>query len=624
MAHSFDVVCDNRISRSIIWILCRCLPEPVNYPEESMIRHTSFVSEFHAGQVPWSIDPLFDYSALAKTKGEWVPTWQLPMKKYAINFQTRLRRVGYLFPKVQRKKNTTRETAYNYHEYLQVEPTMSQLSAVTSLDLEKLYHKTGIQIQGSNEMRSAWKFGDLKPRYYYCMGGTEYWASRYMKRFAVLLMESIPSCTVRMRTSPQEDLIPDDDDYISTWDFKAFTTRLSDLRYMLYHLARGLEKEEIYVSIVDYRLGLLRVPSWELLDQYNKLININAPYDIERIRESASYFDNEAIRVFYQQNSGMLGVPGNIGFSTANHGLIVSMAVDETKGCCVGDDGLRLGKTPFAESALCEDLQLLGVMHPEKDGELAPDNPGPLRFVKRGWYRPDTLGDFRLFRDFLFDLPIPSIIDGEYGNRDIFPLPSKYERARKVGTAAGGVLWQIHEHRYEISDQEIILLEIYLRLAYHKVGLSPIGGLPGKFLKQHGTISFAYPCIDFDRYDPRWYEWLDFQFEQIHQTSFSIPLDTPKAWKMPFGRKGDVVYWGRNKFVKVFEDIEVVESTVLYENVTFLSEVNRRRVRQHLMGISSGLDPMCKVVFLKDIPDEFLFLVDSPYDRGNSLVDYEL
>jgi len=108
------------------------------------------------------------------------------------------------------------------------------------------------------------------------------------------------------------------------------------------------------------------------------------------------------------------------------------------------------------------------------------------------------------------------------------------------------------------------------------------------------------------------------------QSTISIPLDTPKAWKMPFGRKGDVVYWGRNKFVRVFEDIEVVESTVLYENVTFLSEVNRRRVRQHLMGISSGLDPMCKVVFLKDIPDEFLFLVDSPYDRGNSLVDYEL
>jgi len=42
---------------------------------------------------------------------------------------------------------------------------------VTSRDLERWYYETGYQVGGITEMRWAWKFNDLKPRAYYCMGG---------------------------------------------------------------------------------------------------------------------------------------------------------------------------------------------------------------------------------------------------------------------------------------------------------------------------------------------------------------------------------------------------------------------------------------------------------------------
>jgi len=50
---------------------------------------------------------------------------------------------------------------------------------LTTLDLELMKMKTGIEVGGDCEMRMVWKYNELKPRFYYCQGGTAYWPSRF-------------------------------------------------------------------------------------------------------------------------------------------------------------------------------------------------------------------------------------------------------------------------------------------------------------------------------------------------------------------------------------------------------------------------------------------------------------
>lgn len=46
-------------------------------------------------------------------------------------------------------------------------------------EVERFYCHTGVTIDGPVEMRSSWKYNDLKPRIYYAQGPTVYSVSKY-------------------------------------------------------------------------------------------------------------------------------------------------------------------------------------------------------------------------------------------------------------------------------------------------------------------------------------------------------------------------------------------------------------------------------------------------------------
>jgi len=166
--------------------------------------------------------------------------------RYAQNltnrFSTRLGRLGIIFPQVQRRKNMSRETCRNLYESGYT--GKDKWEDFTTLDLELHKMQTGEMVQGNSEMRMAWKFNELKPRFYYCSGGSDYWESRYMKKIAVELMESIESTTLGRRQNPTDiQYSLKDEDYLAIWDMSAFTSSLSELKHFLFYLVKNLEED---------------------------------------------------------------------------------------------------------------------------------------------------------------------------------------------------------------------------------------------------------------------------------------------------------------------------------------------------------------------------------------------
>jgi len=139
-----------------------------------------------------------------------------------------------LYPAYQRRKNMSRETAQGLFERGYRHSDKEWWNFSTG-DLERHYAMTGERILGHCEMRTAWTYNILKPRAYYCIGGTDYWASRYIKPIAIDFMNANPITHTKRRMDPcQISMHLDPEDWIALWDLESFTTSLVELREFLF------------------------------------------------------------------------------------------------------------------------------------------------------------------------------------------------------------------------------------------------------------------------------------------------------------------------------------------------------------------------------------------------------
>jgi len=80
---------------------------------------------------------------------------------------------GIVFPSYNGKKNLGYETQRMIHEYYHGHREIpSGQYHYTSVDLLKIYHRTGDRIGGPLEVRSKWSFSLIKPRIYYSLDRT--------------------------------------------------------------------------------------------------------------------------------------------------------------------------------------------------------------------------------------------------------------------------------------------------------------------------------------------------------------------------------------------------------------------------------------------------------------------
>jgi hypothetical protein len=585
----------------------RCIAEPQGYEGQVQdILDESFDSEFQASQECWSTNQILDYDQLIP-RVHWanvstdIYQHHGEVQFISRSFYEKCKRLPIIFPTVQRKKNIARESATIYHSIYPQVP----IEEVTTSHLQKHYFYTGEQIGGSCEMRRAWKYNDLKPRFYYCIGGKSYWPSCYIKKIAQTLMEAIPSTTIRRRRDLSTDMEDDFENYYATtWDFKAFTTRLSELKYFLYYVAVAIEEHgEVILQLFDYKEGVIDYPLSDLIHEYNNAINNQDTFTIFRLQDVVtSNLDFHA--TYHQQNSGMLGVPGNIGFSTALHGFEICRICGRDKCACVGDDGFAISY--FSNNTiLIPHLSQIGVVHPEKTSELRPNEPGPMRYTKRALYRSE---DNRFRIDKLLTFPLAAIIDGE----DLpFHTPlqlDQYKRRKVFSVSTSALLWDIQSIGIEdIADIEIDLLREFLRQAYKRLGLPVSGALPGYSIRNIGRILFAVPCIDFSLYDPRTTDWLEFMFDQTYTYQISIPLVGDSGLSSDIPLYGEELVVARHPVWKILEDLDIVTIEALSESVEILSEDNRRRLRS-VIKTSHSFDrqvQMIRVNVINDVPESF-------------------
>jgi len=591
----------------------RTVPEPRNQDELEMVRWETFSKEFTASQTIFSSTQIFPWHLylIRGIPGEIPNPYIRQTRRIVSNFKAALHRLHDLYPKVQRNKNCSRETSELYlQEYPKHDPF-----GVTTRDLEVHYGHTGEQIGGMCEMREAWKFNDLKPRFYYAQGGRDYFASRYVKKLSIALMDSLGTTATHRRTNPEFFMAPEPHQYITFWDYTAFTTSLSELKFFLYWICRALEDLGTYnLWLVDYHLGKINVDPVELLDHYNETINIHSPFTIHRILDRFLYDFDKA--EYYQENSGMLGVAGNIGFSTCCHGTVICTVCGEENCLCIGDDGE--GETDDdPHDILIPTLQKLGTIEYSKFQILQPYEEGPAKFTKRGTFRDGG----KLFIDFLYGLPISVFIDGIFDSRRTLHGDFTWRmRISKTVIAIGQLLWRIRDRYYEtMPDEEYRYLINFLRLIYRSLKL-PFSGsvhLPTLYLEDPKDLPPAFPLILpilSPGYDYRRSDWLEDVLAQ-RPTGLVIP-DYIAFFKIPVPIIGDKEILPRTRDMKVLEDMGYITMKTRHIYVNEWNETNRRLVRQMLKRFTSSrrqdVFQSVDVEFIRTIPDKFLFMFDVP------------
>jgi hypothetical protein len=617
-----DLITMNIFNRSFFWSFFKSAPLPSLYQRQSdEVAYAGFEKETLYASQEWSPEQLFTYSEFffPSPQSYLAPNWEHHARRVCDVFYRRLQQLRPLFPSYNRHKNTSRDTA---RSYIIASDSLKNPSEVTTLDLEKMYVDHGIKIAGPCELRTAWKFNDLKPRLYYAQGGTDYFAARYMKKIAVALMESFPMSSTANRRDPTTFLNNSywDSGYVVNWDLTSFTTNLSEAKHFVYMLARLMENEygdHATVPLYDLRTGIQHVPIWEILDAYNETCNCSPQYSRERLIEIFNLDLAEFPIMSTQANNGMLGVPGNIGIATSLHGIIAAKIVGPRSVVCVGDDAIALVEEDYYDD-LQEQIQTLGDIQVEKFSVMDPHIAGKTqygRFLKRRLTRNDD----GLALDDLINLPPIPYVTGIVPRGRITPFSfTIVDRLRKVVGIVGRILDQFRGHFFD--DYCIIRSERYFLAIYQemRIGRYTRGSLPGAIFLEGDQaqiyLPFCIPPVNFRHYDPTTTDWVDWLINSSSpKQSVRLPLQIESSFPdRPSYEVGQIFYSSSNRQLTVLEDFGHVERTSVTEEILVSDRVFRSRLK--LLIRDSSRTYMYTVI--KDMPEWFLGVLESgPFGR---------
>jgi hypothetical protein len=435
-----------------------------------------------------------------------------------------------LLPQYNSRKNVSLETCRNYYEAIGDSIVDGYSSNVTTLDLLKLYYHTRIKISGCLEMRLAWFFNDLKPRIYYCMGGTDFFNGMYIQSIANMFCCMLPSTNPFTRFTVSRIGPLTYDDLLITYDYSSFTTSLAELKYFMFWLAEAVEESALpFLDVVE---GIQTVPLREILHTYNQSVNIHQVFSIERFQNA----EDEYIRL-RQGRGGSLGVKGNIVFSTTLHGLALSDATGTPDDdCCVGDDALaKIRAWTIAIFISC--VNNLGDINPTKFTTLRPIHPDEeisllseqFKFLKRPLNidvdsRIPVLGILDFF---------PSVADALFpagdGVHTATPGYSHFTSARTFAMQVGRYL-RLHCDGTVATklfrDDDIQLVLCAFQAGYRVYNLPYEGGIPGDFVVKWETNSrvgdFFCPPVDspwvFDT------PWMELLLNRFYGRRLSTPV----------------------------------------------------------------------------------------------------
>jgi hypothetical protein len=455
--------------------------------------------------------------------------------------------------------------------------------------LETHYMQTGRQVEGPCEVRAAWKYSQLKPRIYYAIGATDYFAARYTWRIfdslQRVLKASDPFHRFTFHRFPDIDF---SQEVFLIYDYTSFTSNLADFPRFCHELAAFLRGHKC--KIFDTRYGLVEVDLGDILHTYNTICNTNGAFDVSRVLT----FPDGADRVILHHHvAGMLGVYGNITGSTALHGIVgVMIAGNEDRVNTIGDDAagiFRIDQMSVEEVKAA--IRVLGDIEEEKfeiweeDQSMTGEGIG-WKFVKR----PLNVEDQVIKGGWMPDFPIyPVLLAEEDDAHDSVPQPYEIRRRSAIRQSVR-LMESMKRHLEEVDDRDIQIVLEYLRWLFACLQLPSRGSLPcGQHRSTKSTDQSRYsdeylatPVLIPESIKDGW--WATLCNNVDTETGYlRLPVEAPTEVMPDKMIQGDVFVGIGRRIYGLLENIGIIEKRALYED-RLVTDDSVERLSDFMLG----------------------------------------
>lgn len=507
-----------------------------------------------------------------------------------------------LYPKISRK--TVGATASKMMDvlsdnigYRREEEDGSIIEGPWSLmEVERFYHETGIRGKGPVEMRSSWKYNDLKPRAYYAIGPDDHVPTMFEQEIFNIILDCFPMVH---RHDRFETPYPIDQSLsgfrLITYDYSSFTSTLHEIRSFIFNLAEYFK--DTPCVIIDTHLGPQRSTIGSLLHTYNSICNENARMDVTRILDLKEIYEP----LILQHNCGMLGVPGNISSCTLLHGVhlaVITNALDRAK--CIGDDALvKLLMEVLADyEDFMYNVTSLGDMAIEK-GEFW-DEIDDESFESESWHytkRPITRVSSNVVRGMLFIWPSIEVILHLVDKYHTSTFTGKTPEKLKITVFKQWIrlLDQIKLLYPKLSDDERNILYIFQKSLYRRTDTDKLGGP----YKPKG-FPFAFFIPPFHRPDDFGTDWriIAIRVWELEELCGVGPVYRV-ADEFAIGLQGEEFTSGSTKLYGLMEKLGYLEKKI--KMAPYLLYTGRDR-DEILMRLSGDIPMTYEYVVKKDFP----------------------
>ncbi|QPB44664.1 hypothetical protein [Tulasnella ambivirus 1] len=231
--------------------------------------------------------------------------------------------------------------------------------------LQRIYMEHGKKIGGVAEMRQRWYPANVKPRTYFAQGGATYFPSCNLQEALSELCDQFEPTHRRLKLQPSRITV-DFGEYVRVYDLEAFSSRATEIRSFMDHLAEFCRGEPF--TYMDAREGLITTDFGELLQEYNEECNKEPEISYERFYKSQKGFRHA------HHYAGMLGVYGNIASCTLMHGmLMMGVTGNDMKFFVAGDDG-GVAVNPETDEMVDQAINAIGRDQPDR--RFRSDEPG--------------------------------------------------------------------------------------------------------------------------------------------------------------------------------------------------------------------------------------------------------
>jgi len=347
---------------------------------------------------------------------------------------------------------------------------VDEKKGVTTIDVERYYHTTGVKVGGCCELRQKWYVANLSPRTYFAQGGDAYHRSKYIPKMMDMLCETLPLTMRRNRTNPTRIVVPEGYS-VKFYDLTSFTSNLHVQRHFGQRLARFCKGYT--VTVVDAVDGPIPLDLGDYILDYVDNQLIEPRYSLERVGGSR---DLELVHSV----AGFLGVYGNISMATYLHGAVMLQAChDHESANIAGDDGLIVREETDHTVEL---IATLGLISDEKCYDI--EEKGCIHLK-----RPISLLGTHLIQGRLLAWPS---LEHLFENRCDPRYPyiqsmSKVERQRVVANSITGFLQALTT--YDLSKNYTKLISTYIKRMYARANLPREGNVPQCGNRQLGFVS---------------------------------------------------------------------------------------------------------------------------------------